>query len=220
MTESSEHNAEYCPWFIKRRYPFFRRGGLRWVNKYRVPLDEYPVRCRSQIRGWKKQAARLLSDPAFIKHKKSHEYGSCIITALHTGEPFKFSGSVLNTNLIIPNLPKEACVEVPIVADKNGLTPQYCGALPQQLAAYNMTSITPQLLTLKANETRKMQDLIMAVAMDPHTGAVLSLDKIEKMCRALYKRHRKQLWMPEYAESNDSRDADFVPENMKDVETI
>ena len=198
VTESSEHNAEYCPWFIKRWKPFWRRGALRWTNKYRVPLDEYPVRCRRQIRDWKRQAKRLESDASFINHNKSHEYGAYIIEALHTGKPFTFSGSVLNTKGYITNLPKDCCVEIPIVADKNGLTPQFCGTLPEQLAAYNMTNIGPQMLTLKANETRLMDDLIRAVAMDPHTGAVLTLDKIQKMCKALYKRHYKQGWMPEY----------------------
>jgi alpha-galactosidase len=219
MTESSEHNAEYCPWFIKRARPLSLPGELRFVNKYRIPINEYLYRCRRQIAGWKSQSKRLLAD-ANIKHNKSHEYGSFIITALHTGVPFKFSGNVLNTAGYVSNLPRECCVEVPIIAGKDGLVPQMMGALPEQLAAYNMTSIMPQMLTLKANETRKMNDLIMAVAMDPHTGAICTLDEIESMCRALYARHRKDNWMPEYTETNDSRDADYAPENMQDVETV
>lgn len=190
VTESSEHNAEYLPWFIKKFNPFL-------LAKYKVPINEYPRRCRVQIRRWKKTAKKLQSSDS-LAHTRSNEYGSRIIEAIHTGTPFSFNGSVLNTDLLIPNLPKESCVEVPIVADKDGFHPQECRALPEQLAAINRTNINPQLLTLKACETKKLEDVYMAVALDPHAGAVLSLDKIKSMCDALYKRHRKGGWLPEY----------------------
>ncbi len=190
VTESSEHNAEYTPYFIKSRYP-----GL--ILKYLVPLNEYPRRCRRQIIGWKIQSRRVLSGKN-LTHKRSHEYGSRIIEAVHTGNPYEFHGSVLNDRALIPNLPFEACVEVPILADKNGLTPKRTMALPQQCAALNRTNINVQLLTLKANETRDFNDIVIAAALDPHTAAELSLGDIRAMCRELYERHHKGGWLPEY----------------------
>lgn len=190
VTESSEHNSEYTPWFIKKFNPFL-------IMKYRIPLNEYPRRCRNQIRNWKKQKENLLNGN-FLEHKRSGEYGSRIIEALHTGKPFVFNGSVLNTDKIIPNLPEDACVEVPIVADANGLTPQKCPPLPEQCAAVNTTNIIPQLLAIKASQTRKLEDVYRAVAMDPHTGAVLSLSAIKKMCKELYEKHHKDGYLPDY----------------------
>lgn len=190
VTESSEHNAEYLPWFIKRFNLFL-------LAKYRVPLNEYPRRCRSQIRRWKRTSKKLEKQDTLV-HEKSHEYGSKIIEALYTGKPYSFHGSVLNNKGLIPNLPLEACVEVPVIADEKGFTPVQCNALPEQLAAINRTNINPQLLTLKACQTKKLSDVYMAAALDPHTGAVLSLDKIISMCNALYKEHRKGGWLPEY----------------------
>ncbi|MFA5450283.1 MAG: alpha-glucosidase/alpha-galactosidase, partial [Clostridia bacterium] len=119
VTESSEHNAEYTPYFIKARYP-----GL--ILKYLIPINEYPRRCRLQILHWKFISRRLLSNKE-VKHTKSKEYGSRIIEALHTGKPYRFHGSVLNTRGLVSNLPPEACVEVPIIADGNGLHPEKCG---------------------------------------------------------------------------------------------
>lgn len=190
VTESSEHSSEYTPWFIKRFNPHL-------IAKYRIPLDEYPRRCRDQIRNWKKQSKNL-TNGKMIEHKRTWEYGSYIIEAITTGKPYEFHGSVLNTDGLIPNLPREACVEVPVIADKNGFTPKKCAPLPEQCAAINISNITPQLLTLKANETRRFEDIYRAAAMDPHTGAVLSLPAIKKMCKELYDKHRKDGFMPEY----------------------
>lgn len=190
VTESSEHNSEYTPWFIKRFNPFL-------LLKYNIPLNEYPRRCRNQIAGWEKQKKELLNSGA-IEHKRSNEYGSRIIEALHTGEPFEFHGNVMNTDLLIPNLPANACVEVPVVADSNGLTPKHCKPLPEQCASINITNIIPQTLAIQAARTKKFEDIYRAVALDPHTGAVLSLSQIKKMCRELYEQHRKDGFLPEY----------------------
>lgn len=190
VTESSEHNSEYTPWFIKKFNPYL------WA-KYYIPLNEYPRRCRSQIRGWEKQKNNLL-DGKFLEHKRSNEYGSRIIEALHTGKPFTFNGSVLNTDALIPNLPLEACVEVPIVADANGLTPKHCNPLPEQCASVNKTNIVPQMLAIKASQTKKLEDVCHAVALDPHTGSVLSLPAIKKMCKELYEQHHKDGYLPAY----------------------
>ncbi|OQC16343.1 MAG: Alpha-galactosidase [Firmicutes bacterium ADurb.Bin080] len=190
ITESSEHTSEYVPWFIKRI------NFLYWA-KYLIPLNEYPRRCRVQILRWN-ITARKIKKGKIMDHKLSSEYGSRIITGIWTNKPYNFHGSVLNSAGLIPNLPREACVEVPIICDKEGFHPQTCKPLPEQCAAINCSNITPQLLTLKAAKTGKLQDIVHAVAMDPHTGAVLTLEAIEKMTRALYKKHRKDGYLPEY----------------------
>ena len=128
-TESSEHTAEYHPYFIKSKYPHL-------ILKYLIPIDEYPRRCRRQIRRWKKLRNEIMAD-GNVTHERSNEYGSRIIEACETGQPFKIYGNVQNAGWIT-NLPNTACVEVPIMVDSNGLNPQVVGELPLQLAALNL----------------------------------------------------------------------------------
>ena len=190
VTESSEHNAEYTPYFIKDLYP-----GL--ARKYKVRVNAYLGRCRRQIRKWKKQA-RMLDSTEMIEHKPSDEYGAKIIAAATLNKPYIFHGSFPNTQGLISNLPPEACVEVPAIVDSSGFHPVKCGKLPEQCAALNNTNINVQLLTLKAWKTKKLQDIIHAAALDPHTASELSLDDIKDMCHELYKKHYKGGWLPEF----------------------
>lgn len=179
-TESSEHNAEYNPYYIKSRYP-------ELIDRYNIPLDEYPRRCVEQIKGWQKDRSSIAAD-ANRAHERSHEYASYIIESVVTGNPFKIGGNVLNTGLIT-NLPAEACVEVPCLVDKNGISPCYVGKLPVQLAAMNMTNINVQLLTIEAAVTRKKEHIYQAAMLDPHTAAELSIDDIKSMCDELIEAH-------------------------------
>ncbi|NOU73582.1 alpha-galactosidase [Paenibacillus sp. LMG 31458] len=187
ITESSEHNAEYHPYFIKRNYP-------ELVDRFNIPLDEYPRRCIEQISKWKKMREDLVND-ANLTHVRSHEYASYIFEAIETDVPFKIGGNVMNTGLIT-NLPREACVEVPCLVDRNGVTPTYVGDLPPQLAALNRTNINTQLLTIEAAITRKREHIYHAAMLDPHTSAELSMDDIVAMCDELIEAHGK--WLPEY----------------------
>lgn len=189
VTESSEHNAEYNPFYIKHRYP-------ELIEKFNIPLDEYPRRCIKQIAEWKKQKEELFNG-GNITHERSREYASHIIEGVVKDKPFKFGGSVLNTGLIT-NLPSNACVEVPCIADGSGITPMYVGDLPMHLAAMNMTNINPQLLTINAAVTKKKEDVYYAAMMDPHTSAELSIDDIISMCDEMIEAHNntpfKVLW--------------------------
>ena len=181
-TESSEHNAEYNALFIKSRYP-------ELIEKYNIPLDEYPRRCVNQIAGWKKQKEELWNGGE-IEHKRSHEYGSRIIEAMVTNVPLKIGGNVLN-NGSITNLPAEATVEVPCLVDASGIHPTCVGALPTQLAAMNASNIYPQLLTVEAAVTKDRAKVYQAAMLDPHTGAELSIDDIVAMCDELLEAHEK-----------------------------
>ncbi len=187
ITESSEHNAEYHPYFIKRGYP-------ELVDRFNIPLDEYPRRCVNQIEGWKTMRESLINDKN-LEHTRSHEYASYILEAIETNKPFKIGGNVMNTGLI-PNLPREACVEVPCLVDANGVTPTYIGNLPPQLAALNRTNINTQLLTIEAAITRKREHIYHAAMLDPHTSAELSMDDITAMCDELIEAHGS--WLPSY----------------------
>ena len=179
-TESSEHNAEYNPFFIKPNYP-------ELIEKYNIPLDEYPRRCVDQIQKWEKQKEELFAGGE-IKHERSREYASRIIEAMTTNVPYKIGGNIVN-NGAIANLPDKACVEVPCMVDATGINPTYIGELPLQLAAMNMSNINVQLLTIEAAVSKKRENIYHAAMMDPHTAAVLSLDDIVAMCDELIEAH-------------------------------
>ena len=187
-TESSEHNAEYNPFFIKSKYP-------ELVDRFNIPLDEYPRRCVNQIKGWSDLKEKLLNDP-HLEHSRSHEYASYIMDAIVTNNPYKIGGNVINKGGLIENLPFEACVEVPCMVDGNGVNPCYVGKLPPQLAAMNMTNINPQLLTIEAAVTKKKEHIYHAAMLDPHTAAELSIDDIVKMVDELIEAHGN--WLPKY----------------------
>lgn len=187
-TESSEHNAEYNYFYIKSKYP-------ELIERYNIPLDEYPRRCVNQINGWKEEYAKI-SKESQLEHNRSHEYGSYIMEAVVTDTPYKIGGNVLNTGHIITNLPEEACVEVPCLVDGMGIHPTRVGALPVQCAAMNMTNVNVQLLTIEAAVTRKKEHIYQAAMLDPHTGSELDIDTIVKMVDELIEVHGD--WLPKY----------------------
>jgi alpha-galactosidase len=189
ITESSEHSAEYHPYFIKRNYP-------ELIERFNIPLDEYPRRCIEQIGNWKKMREELVND-SNLQHTRSHEYASFIFEAMETNVPFKIGGNVMNTGGLIANLPREACVEVPCLVDRSGVTPTYVGNLPPQLAALNRTNINTQLLTIEAAITGKKEHIYHAAMLDPHTAAELSIDDIIAMCDDLIEAHGD--WLPKYS---------------------
>lgn len=179
-TESSEHNSEYNPWFIKRNYP-------EMIEQFNIPLDEYPRRCIKQIEGWEKERNDIMNN-GHITHERSHEYASYIMEAVVTNKPYKIGGNVLNNGLI-DNLPADACVEVPCLVDGSGITPCHVGKLPIQLAAMNMTNINVQLLTIEAALTKDRNYIYQAAMMDPHTGSELNIADIKAMCDEMIAAH-------------------------------
>jgi alpha-galactosidase len=187
VTESSEHNAEYMPYFIKSQYP-------ELIEQFNIPLDEYPRRCINQIAGWEKMREDLVEDKE-LTHKRTSEYASYIMEAMETDVPYKIGGNVLNHGSIT-NLPKNACVEVPCLVDRSGVVPTYVGDLPEQCAALNRTNINVHLMTIEAALTLKKEYIYMAAMLDPHTAAELPMDKITAMCDDLIEAHGD--WLPKY----------------------
>ena len=186
-TESSEHNAEYNAFYIKTAYP-------ELIERFNIPLDEYPRRCIRQREGWKNEYTALLSTER-PPHERSYEYASHIMEAVVTNRPYKFGGNVLNNGLI-ENLPSDACVEVPCMVDGAGIAPCRVGRLPVQLAAMNMTNLNVQLLTIEAAHTRRREHIYQAAMLDPHTAAELPPDIIIKMVDDLLEAHKD--WLPDY----------------------
>jgi alpha-galactosidase len=187
VTESSEHNAEYMPFFIKDKYP-------ELIDRFNIPLNEYPRRCVEQIKKWDAQRDALLNNQE-LKHERSKEYASYIMEAMETNVPYKIGGNVLNTGLIT-NLPQNAVVEVSCMVDASGVTPTVVGNLPEQCAAMNRTNINVQLLTIEAARTLNKDFIYQAAMMDPHCQSELSIDDIVAMCDDLIKAHEG--WLPKY----------------------
>ena len=217
VTESSEHFSEYTPWFIKRDRPDL-------IQRYNIPLDEYPRRCELQIAVWgameqeirhpgtltEESLRQILSDaplsPSELDYvlaqfqagdrvSFSGEYGAQIIHSMETGEPAVIYGNVINRGLI-DNLPDGCCVEVPCLVDKNGIQPTRIGSLPPHLAALIQTNVNVQALTVEAALTRKREHIYHAAMLDPHTAAELDLDQIWSLVDDLIEAHGD--WLPEY----------------------
>jgi len=188
VTESSEHFAEYTPYFIKE-------GRDDLIEKYGIPLDEYPKRCIEQIASWKKTSEQYRTANT-IEVKESHEYASSIMNSVWTGEPSVIYGNVRN-NGVITSLPNNAAVEVPCLVDASGIQPTYIGDLPPQLTALIRTNVNVQELTVAALMTENKQHIYHAAMMDPHTAAELDLEQIWNLVDDLLAAHGD--WLPAWA---------------------
>lgn len=188
VTESSEHFAEYTPYFIKE-------GREDLIEKFGIPLDEYPKRCVEQIASWKKTSEDYKKADR-IEVKQSKEYASSIVNSVWTGEPSVIYGNLRN-NGVITSLPYNAAVEVPCLVDDNGLQPTYIGELPPQLTALMRTNINVQELTVRALIEENREHIYHAAMMDPHTAAELDLDQIWNVVDDLLEAHGTML--PEWA---------------------
>ncbi|MGB0207489.1 MAG: alpha-glucosidase/alpha-galactosidase [Candidatus Puniceispirillaceae bacterium] len=185
VTESSEHFAEYTPWFIKNSQP-------ELLAEFDIPINEYIRRCEKQMAEWDEQEAELLSDNKPVC-EKSVEYAARIISSIVTDTPDVIYGNVLNRNLIA-NLPENACVEVPCDVSKSGIVPRRVDALPAHLAGLIQTNITVQQLTVDAIVSHKKEAVYHAAMLDPHTSAELNLDQIWRMVDELLDAHKG--WIP------------------------
>lgn len=191
VTESSGHNSEYNWWFRKRPELIekYCHPGTGWnPGYYGYIVDAYHKRKEN----WKQDVEKWFGEGAPISLERGHEYAAYIINACLGGEPYEFNGNVPNTG-IIPNLPENACVEVPVLANKRGLNPIYVGPLPAQLAALNNINIASEEMAVEAALTGDPQKVFHAVAYDPLTAAVLSLEEIKEMTREMLAMNEEHL---------------------------
>ena len=187
VTESSEHFAEYVPWFIKKN-----RDDI--IRKYKIPLDEYIDRCELYSKRWKdyKKNEFKLDKKNLIR---SNEYASYILDAVKFNNSVTVNANVINNGLI-DNLPQDCCVEVPCLINSEGIFPKKVGRLPEQLAALMRTNINVQLLTAEAAITKKKEHIYHAAMLDPHTAAELSINEIYDMVDELLEAHSE--YLPSY----------------------
>ncbi len=178
ITESSEHNSEYCQYFIQHD---------QYIEKYHIPIDEYIRRCEIILAEYER-IRKVVHEGGDIDAHLSHEYAGSIVYSLYTGKTFAFNGNVLNTNLIT-NLPQNMCVEVPCLVDRNGIQPTYIGDLPLQCAALNRPLVSSAQLAVEAALTGKKDYVYQAVMMAPHSSSILTLDQIWSMCDDLIEAH-------------------------------
>jgi alpha-galactosidase len=188
VTESSEHFAEYTPYFIKE-------GRDDLIAKFGIPLDEYPKRCIEQIERWNRVAESYRKADR-IEVRPSREYASSIVNSVWTGEPSVIYGNQRN-NGCISSLPEDCATEVPCLVDANGVQPTRIGALPPQLTALIRTNINVQELTVRALTTENREHIYHAAMMDPHTAAELDLDQIWTLVDDLIAAHGA--WLPAWA---------------------
>ena len=187
VTESSEHFAEYVPWFIKNN-----RQDL--IDKYKIPIEEYIDRCKNNIELWNNLEKDMT--PIYNQSlKRSKEYASYIMDAVVNNKEVTINGNVMNKGYI-DNLPSNCCVEVPCLVNSNGNTPQSTGRLPEHLAALMRTNINVQILTAEAALTKKKEHIYHAALLDPLTGANLSIDEIYSMVDRLIQEHHN--YLPQY----------------------
>lgn len=191
VTESSGHNSEYNWWFRKRpdlieKYCTHSTG---WnPGEHAFILKHYLEKEKS----WQKEIEEWLAHPEKIDLEKGKEYASSIINAFIGGEPFQFNGNVPNKGLI-PNLPQDACVEVPVLANKRGLNSIHVGPLPPQCAALNNISIAVEEMTVEAALSGDPEMVFRAAAYDPLCAAVLSLEEIKNMVRDMLQKNKDHL---------------------------
>ena len=195
VTESSEHFAEYTPYFIKE-------GREDLIEKFGIPLDEYPKRCVEQIARWKRESNTLKNEP--MELKPTHEYASSIVNSIWTGEPSVIYGNQRN-NGCITSLPDDCAAEVPCLVDDRGIQPTFVGELPPQLTALIRTNINVQELTVRALMTENREHIYHAAMMDPHTAAELDLQQIWDLTDDLLAAHDN--WLPEFARVQKPRQA-------------
>jgi alpha-galactosidase len=187
VTESSEHFAEYTPYFIKE-------GRDDLIERFGIPLDEYPKRCIEQVERWTSEAEAYRKADR-IEVKASNEYASSIVNSIWTGEPSVIYGNLRN-NGCITSLPAACAAELPCLVDDNGIQPSFIGELPPQLTALMRTNINVQELTVAALMKESRDHVYHAAMLDPHTAAELDLDQIWSLVDELIAAHGE--WLPEW----------------------
>ena len=190
VTESSGHNSEYNWWFRKRPELIkkYCTTGTGWnPGLYAYVVKHYLARKKN----WRNEIIQWLKKGA-VDLKRGQEYAAYIINAWRGGEAFEFNGNVPNTGLV-DNLPRGACVEVPVVANRRGFNPLHVGALPPACATLVGFNANIEMLAVQAALTGDPLLLYRAVALDPLTAAVLSLAEIRKLTAEMLKKNRPHL---------------------------
>jgi len=179
VSESSEHMAEYVPYFIPRE---------NLIEKLKIPINEYIRRCQEQEKEFEINKEVAEGKREIPKHFRSFEYAAPLIHSIETNQTISIYGNIENTG-IISNLPAGCCVEAPCLVDGNGVQPIYVGELPPQLSAINRNHIGVQELTVKAVLENKPEYIYYACQLDPLASAMLTLEDINSLANELWQAH-------------------------------
>lgn len=182
VTESSEHSAEYCPYFLK---------DPKLIEKYDIPVNEYVRRCKINLKEFASMKKSIENGEELFVNM-SEEYAGSIINSIVTGQNSEINGNVLNTGLIT-NLPQNCCVEVPCLINKNGIQPTFIGKIPEQLACYNRTNINVQMLVVEAVIKDEKKLIYQAVMLDPLCSSMLNFSQMDEMVDELFKAHNERI---------------------------
>ena len=188
VTESSGHNSEYNWWFRKRKdlIKKYCTHGTGWnPGRESYILEEY----QKANKHWRKWIKASLADPKPLNLKRGHEYAASIINAWLGGEMFEFNGNVANEGYI-DNLPRHACVEIPVIANTKGFNAVRVGSIPPQCAALNNVTIAVEEMAVEAALTGNAEMVYHAIAYDPLSAAVLSLAEIRSMVKEMFAKSR------------------------------
>ena len=189
-TESSGHNSEYNAWFRKRPdlIEKYCTGGTSWnPGEYAFSLNLRIKRKET----WPEDIKKWIAEKPDTK--RGQEYAANIFNAIFGDNAlYTFNGNVLNTGLI-DNLPENSCVEVPVLASKNGIQPMHVGPLPAHLATLVGTTARIEDMIAEAAVTGDRRLVLHAVQLDPLTSAVCSLEEIDQMVNLLFEKNRDYL---------------------------
>ncbi len=177
-TESSEHSVEYVPWFLHHDDQ---------VDRFRSEVDEYVRRSDENLAEWE-EIKRALDGGERLEVERNDELASQFIRALETGATAELYGNVRNEGLI-EGLPEDACVEVPVLVDGNGVQPTRIGPIPPQCLALNRTFLNVVELTVRAAVEGSRELVYQAALLDPNTAATLTIDQIVRMVDDLIEAH-------------------------------
>jgi alpha-galactosidase len=177
-TESSEHAAEYVPWFMTHDSE---------IERYRIPVGEYLTRSEANLEEYARVRDTLARGEA-VPLARSNEYASVIVNSIVTGEPSVIYGNVPNLGLI-DALPEGTCVEVPCLVDRTGVRPTPVADYPAQLAGLNRTYASVVDLTVRAVLEGRPDHIRHAAMLDAATAAALTLDQIDALCDELTQAH-------------------------------
>ena len=177
-TESSEHAAEYVPWFMRHD---------RELERFRIPVGEYIRRSEDNLEEYERVKGALAAGEE-LPIARSHEYAAVIVNAMVTGDPAVIYGNVPNEGLL-PGVPDGCCVEVPCLVDRTGVRPVAVPEYPAHLAALNRTFVNVCELTVRAVLEGRPEYVRHAAMLDPNAGATLTLDELDALCDELTRAH-------------------------------
>jgi len=186
VTESSEHFAEYNPWFLKKGRPDL-------ISRFNIPVNDMLRRQELRVAEWR-ATEELLVSAERVQVSRSEEFALPIIASMVTDQVRHVYANVRNEGAIL-NLPRDCIVEVPCSVDAAGVHPAPVGCLPPVLQGMMEPHITVQRLLVEAAVTGRRQSVYEAAMLDPHTAAVLDLDQIWELVDLLLDAHRAVLPM-------------------------